>query len=101
VTAPLVTLDAHDFDAERFPIMRALQGLVDVHSLPEFQKVYHSRSTTVVALSAADAESWRAALGAPPYICDGERCKTERLWFGSMVRLVFANPELVHVCPKR
>lgn len=100
MTAPLVTLDAHDFDAERAPVMRALQGLMDIHGLPQFERVAgayrHGWKVVVIALGPSDAEPWRAALGAPDFTPNPDQpgqLLTERFWFSSWVRLAYTLPE--------
>lgn len=100
MTAPLVTLDAFDFEADRTPVMLALQGLQNVHGLPQFQRVAgvrrHGWKVVVLALNAADAEPWRAALGAPAFAPNPDESSqqlTERFWFGSWVRLVYTTLE--------
>jgi hypothetical protein len=99
VTAPLVTLDAYDFEADRTPVMLALQGLMRVHNLPQFQRVAgvhrHGWKIVVLSLDADDAESWRAALAAPGFAPNPDepgQMLTERFWFSSWIRLVYSIP---------
>lgn len=99
MTAPLVILDAHDFEHERAPVMRALQGLMTVYSLPAFQRVYGATRSggwkvVVLAVDPDHAEQWRAALGAPAFAASPEQpgqMLTERFWFSTWVRLAYSH----------
>jgi hypothetical protein len=101
VTAPVVALDPHDFEHEQYPAFRALQGLMDVHGLPQFDRMSgvkrHGWKVAVVSVAADSAEPWRRALGAPAFTSNPDipgQMMTERFWFSTWIRIAYSTPEV-------
>lgn len=95
-----VVLDLDDTDGlETFPVFNALRGLALVHKLPKTERVHQiqrhdGRILVFIQVPAADGETWREALGAPPFEPHdqplGVQYQTERFWFNALVRLCYS-----------
>lgn len=82
-------------EADRCPIGSALKNLAKLEDLPPFTHLYQSNQTALVAVPEADAEGWRRALGAGPFLPDMAEhtitWRTEVFWFGAKVKLVYVT----------
>lgn len=102
MTAAVVSISPDDLDAaEGCAATKALSNLAAIHQLPRLQHVYlvnrpdDGRQIVNVAVPAAVAEVWRAALGAPAFsartLPTYAAHSTEVFWFGATIRLSYST----------